>query len=87
MKKVIIIGPGLHPIHLKYCIDIVVNYERNSNQKKLKMCCESLGTNAKIATEAINSFLESTKEANFNVSFEPEPSKFIGKPRYNFKRR
>ena len=42
---------------------------------------------AKIATKAINAFLESTKEANFNVSFEPEPSKFIGKPRYNFKRR
>lgn len=87
MKRVIIIGTGLHPIHLKDCIDIVINDERNSNNKKIKMCCERVGTSAKSATEAINKFLESTKKANFNKSFEVEPSKFISKPKNNFKKR
>lgn len=87
MKKVIIIGSGLHPIHLKHCIDIIINDEKNTKEKTLKMSFEFLGSTAESTQEAINKFVESWKEANFKKSFEPESSKFIGKPKNNFKKR
>jgi hypothetical protein len=87
MKKVIIIGSGLYPIHLKHCIDIIINHEKNTKEKTLKMSFEFLASSAESTKEAINKFVESMKEANFNKSFEPAPSKFISKPKNNFKKR
>lgn len=87
MKKVIIIGAGLYPIHLKHCIDIIINDEKNTKEKTLKMSFEYLASNAESTKEAINKFMESMKQANFKKSFEPEPSKFISKPKKNFKKR
>lgn len=86
MKKVTIIGSGLYPIHLKHCIDIIINDEKNTNEKKLKMSFEFLGATSESTREAINKFVESMKQANFNKSFEPESSKFMSKPKNNFKK-
>jgi hypothetical protein len=88
MKKVLIIGPDRVVIHLKHCLEIVCNDKIEVvEEKNLKMSFEFLASNAESAKEAINKFVESMKEANFNKSFEPEPSKFISKPRNNFKKR
>lgn len=85
MKKVIIIGSGLHITQLKHCIDIVINDEKNTKEEKLKMSFEFLASTAESTKEAINKLVECMKEAKFKESFEPEPSKFFSKPKNNFK--